>query len=322
MAAMMAIGMPLPEDKKVYNLTQLRRNCRPKHQKKCGTKKGRKGDTEMEQTINPAPDSVVKSAQKSDIFNTPVHENNTQTLRPNSIVKKSLFDVTLSPKPLINSTPKTPRSILKSKSSYISESGGKKRKLQFFDETSLKKQKIKADLSDISENSDFVEFENSRDEIYDMPESPKLNIQWWIEELQLTIEDKSALLKGGKLNSHHMEAVNKILRKQVGSSIHGLQLTEKVPFFNDTENRWITKFPFDPIEQSPACQIHHTHSDHWVVSLFHHDQLYLLDSLGIERNIDRIIPDGLKLQLSQIYSRKVKSLSLNLSCIMKQNNSC
>jgi hypothetical protein len=57
------------------------------------------------------------------------------------------------------------------------------------------------------------------------------------------------------------------------------------------------------------------------VSLFHNDQVYLLDSLGIERNIDKIIPDGLKIQLSQIYGRKVKCLSLNLSCIMKQTNS-
>jgi hypothetical protein len=32
------------------------------------------------------------------------------------------------------------------------------------------------------------------------------------------------------MNSHHMEAVTKLLKKQAGSSIHGLHLTEKVPF--------------------------------------------------------------------------------------------
>ena len=55
MAAMMAIGMPLQNDKKTLNLTQLRWNMRPKYSKKCGTKKGRKADV-----VNYAPDSTIK----------------------------------------------------------------------------------------------------------------------------------------------------------------------------------------------------------------------------------------------------------------------
>ena len=58
----MAIGMPQPDDKKVYNLTQLRRNCRTKISKKCGTKRGRKGDDDIQ--FNAAPDSIIKNNSK------------------------------------------------------------------------------------------------------------------------------------------------------------------------------------------------------------------------------------------------------------------
>ena len=51
----------------------------------------------------------------------------------------------------------------------------------------------------------------------------------------------------------------------------------------------------------PLCQIHHTHSDHWVATIFHKDKIYLLDSLVSERKDDIIIPDVLKVLLSQIY---------------------
>jgi len=56
---MMAIGMPQHYDKKVYNLKQLRRNSRTKiNIKKCGTKKGGKGDGDIQ--VNAAPDSIIK----------------------------------------------------------------------------------------------------------------------------------------------------------------------------------------------------------------------------------------------------------------------
>jgi hypothetical protein len=69
-------AMPISDDKKkVYNLTQLRRNCRPKHMKKCGTKKGRKCDTDADTTIIPAPDSVIKSEIKTEKFDSPKNYN-------------------------------------------------------------------------------------------------------------------------------------------------------------------------------------------------------------------------------------------------------
>ena len=57
--AMMLIGMPISTDKKKINLSKLRWNMRPMYNKKCGTKKGRVGDTD-EDAIIAAPDSTIK----------------------------------------------------------------------------------------------------------------------------------------------------------------------------------------------------------------------------------------------------------------------
>ena len=70
-------------------------------------------------------------------------------------------------------------------------------------------------------------------------------------------------------------------------------MTEQVFFCSPLERRWLIKHPMESVT-SPACQIHHTHSDHWVATIFHKDKIYLLDSLGTERKDDIIIPGGLK----------------------------
>ena len=87
-----------------------------------------------------------------------------------------------------------------------------------------------------------------------------------------------------------------------------MQLSELVPVKLQHENRWVMKFPMDPVV-APACQVHHTHNDHLVATIFYRGNIYLLDSLGSERKNDHIIPDGLKIQLPQIYGRvKMKFL--------------
>ncbi|XP_053391091.1 semaphorin-5A-like, partial [Mercenaria mercenaria] len=103
----------------------------------------------------------------------------------------------------------------------------------------------------------------------------------WINELGLTIDDEMAILHKKGLNSNHMEAVNKLLRQQVGSQISGL--TERVPLFHKPEQKW--KYRNEPMEPttSPSCQIHTTHADHWVCSIFHNGIIYLIDSFGFER---------------------------------------
>jgi hypothetical protein len=52
---------------------------------------------------------------------------------------------------------------------------------------------------------------------------------------------------------------------------------------------------------------------------FLNNEIYLLDSLGNDR--ENIIPDGLKIQLSQIYGRNLKSISIIVPSVQKQTNS-
>ena len=121
------------------------------------------------------------------------------------------------------------------------------------------------------------------------------------------------------LSSRHINAINILLKRKIGNKVNGLQLSELVPVKLKHENRWVLKFPMEPVT-SPACQIHHTHRDHWVTTIFHRGNIYLLDSLGLERKDDIIIPDGLKIQLSQIYGKGKNELSIKIPEVMKQTN--
>ena len=86
-AAMLSICMPIPEGKKVMNLTQLRKNCRPRNSKKKRYKKGRKGDNDNE-IINAAPDSEM--TQNNSQPATPVSELEEISPSSNKKAKKSL----------------------------------------------------------------------------------------------------------------------------------------------------------------------------------------------------------------------------------------
>ena len=100
-AAMMSIGMPISTDNKKMNLTQLRWNMRPKHSKRCGTKKGRRGDID-EDAIIPAPDSTMLQ-NDSLLLATPTnqsHNGNTSSTKSRSS-KKSLNFVQSTPKSII-----------------------------------------------------------------------------------------------------------------------------------------------------------------------------------------------------------------------------
>ncbi|XP_060607618.1 uncharacterized protein LOC132759787 [Ruditapes philippinarum] len=296
LAAMIAIGMPIPDDKKVFNLTQLRKNCRPKHSKKCGTKKGRFGDNDADIEINPAPDSVLKNTCEK-VNATPKSKIMTPK---NSAIRKNLkFDIST---PKLDNTP----------------TGKKlnKRKIECTDELSYKLPKLENDLSVIKEESEINNYE-IRD---NSTESIEQHIEYWDRDLGLTENDIIDLKNNKKLNSNHMEAVNIMLRQQTMGEIGGLQLTEKVPAFNELEKRWCCKFPLEPA-QSPACQIHHNHHDHWVASFNIDNQIHLMDSLGNDRPNDRIIPNGLKIQLSQLYGSNKSSIAVNVPNVIKQNNS-
>ena len=102
----MASGMPLPNDKKKLNLTQLRWNMRPIYSKKCGTKKGRKADV-----VNPVPDSTIKMGA-SLLLETPKLNHSDE-----SVFQEASCNKTVSGKARksLNFKESTPKSILKKK---------------------------------------------------------------------------------------------------------------------------------------------------------------------------------------------------------------
>ena len=70
---------------------------------------------------------------------------------------------------------------------------------------------------------------------------------------------------------------------------------------------------------APACQIHHTHKDHWVVSFYDlENKIYLFDSLGIDRQDEHIITSGLSIQLFLLYGNNKKELKIIIPEIQKQ----
>ena len=116
-----------------------------------------------------------------------------------------------------------------------------------------------------------------------------------------------------------MEAVNIISREQF-SNIHGFQLTEKVPNYIKTETRWNVYSVMNSVS-SPACQIHHTSADHWVVSFKDNEEnIFVFDSLGNERSDDNILTDSLKLQLAVVYGGSKQSLHITVPDTHRQSN--
>ena len=63
--------------------------------------------------------------------------------------------------------------------------------------------------------------------------------------------------------------------------------------------------------QAPTCQIHHTYKDDWVVSFYDLEKyIYSFDSLGIYRQVERIIASGLSIRLCLIYGNNKKDLQI------------
>lgn len=127
----------------------------------------------------------------------------------------------------------------------------------------------------MEENSDLVDVENGTKDVEDKND-------YWDFALNLKHSDINNLKMRNTLNSNHTEAVNFLLRNQFPGII-GFQPTEQVPVLVDCENRWKCKIPIEPCK-SPAGQIHHNHKDLWDCSVYHYNAVYLLDSLGNERD--------------------------------------
>ena len=278
----------------------MRKRSRKKADKKSGRKKPRIGDLDTSK-INPAPDSILKTFDESsdDDFNLSMRNDFTES----------------TPKQ-VKTTPRTPKSTLKNRP-VNSES---KKSLRF-EKTCRSKTKLKIETSPKtltaknlysilpSETKTKIKTEILDDKIKIPAKTPKLEKQEplnvdidlelsrsfehdaprnefpWIESLYLDQTDKTLLLNYKKLHSGHMEAANLLARKDF-PKIQGFT------YIKD-EGRWHVETVMEPVS-GPACQIVHTQTHHWVVSVKDNEgNIYLFDSLGTERPERAILTPGL-----------------------------
>lgn len=237
-----SIGLPTNDKKKrIFSLTQLRKNARKKPDKKSGRKRPRIGDLDKS-IICPAPDSVLsKTLNESEInevsnlsyFTPKSKEKRTVTIinktstphyehikdKQSNDLPSPIEDIHLSPetstKQFSNNTPiipKTPKSILKLISGKsTNDHSPKKRKLAFKNCSAADFDTNSNDLinaCNISRSSDLCD-----------------TVLLWKPDLFLTENDKFDLLNDKKINSNHVEAVNILLRKKFGKQISGLVTT-------------------------------------------------------------------------------------------------
>ena len=86
------------------------------------------------------------------------------------------------------------------------------------------------------------------------------------------------------------------------------------------KKRWVSKVPMESVIE-PACQVHHTHRDHWVSTILFNNKIYFLDSLGIVTlvrcNNSRRFKNSV---ITYIYGRDKKKIYIELPEVMRQNN--
>ena len=137
---------------------------------------------------------------------------------------------------------------------------------------------------------------------------------WWVQYLGLTMEDYRILMSPTQyLNDRIIMASMKLIKKRF-PSVNGLYDTLRIP---RQVKIWKYENPF-PFTKSPALQIHHDGKSHWVTSVKVHDNVYLLDSLGMAVNT------CIEIQLGAMYGSPGKNLKVILPDIQmqKSTNDC
>lgn len=91
-----------------------------------------------------------------------------------------------------------------------------------------------------------------------------------------------------------------IIKKQF-ENIHGLQLTNLAPLFDEQTKSWKCDNKFEHA-QPPSVQIHHTGRSHWVTSFQNNNnEICILDSLSKSKN-QTVNTPSLEIQLSYLWA--------------------
>ena len=311
LAARIAVGInDSPKSNKTkINLSKLTKKNKKNQDKKSGKKNPRKGDVE----VVPAPDSICKTSTAS--LSTP--------FQPNSISKSKRqinFDLSLT----------IPKSDLSSMSSNQRKDTPKQSKEQLSPTMPHLSPAIKIERQGITDkiipspevttpSPSSLKLNTPVETISDSPINSPLN-EKWLPMYGLNLDDLNILLSPTQwLNNDHINVAMQILRKQF-PLINGLHCTRHVPHFVQKDKYWKydKKFPLTP---SPALQIHHNGTNHWITSVKHNERIYFLDSLLNTDNISMSINTALELQLAALYGSPGKNMEINVPRVQHQENS-
>lgn len=283
MAVKMSIGEEDIEEKRILNLTQLRKNRRKKANKKAGTKKPRPCDQDV--AILAAPDSVVKR--------NPEWED----------------DCMVSPLPCLPlSDMKKPTSIMKRKMPHDKERSETARKRIKFEEDNVDSEKdypqpiyIEAD------DNTNPPCENTADEGRKWAEYGKQ---------MLTFQHKNDILSDKMLCSDIINFAQDILQHHF-PNIQGFQHTGYAPVLKD--EKWEYKLQ-KKSKKSPAAQIHHTGHIHWITNTQQEgeENIKILDSCN--KKTQNNISQSTQIQLGKIYGSGKKAIKVALSEVKQQQN--
>ena len=268
----MTLNMDNIDEKRVYNLTQLRKNSRKRPNKKAGQKASRPCDEDQLSVINPAPDSVKKY---SIISSTPI-------LTPQSILKKrkATSPVHVTAKKKIRFEDNSSDNVIIEKSS-----------VNDFKFTAIPQSPDPAAVPSlhaaspprislsphISPSAPSTSSPGSLQS--PARNSPIHSGRVWqqFQEHAFTFKEKTDVKFDRKLCSETMNYCQCILQTQF-PNINGFQYTSKVPVYKNNQWKYHVKMNS---QSSPCVQIHHTGRDHWITSCQDTSgTIYVLDSMN------------------------------------------
>lgn len=282
MAVKMSIGEEDIEEKRILNLTQLRKNSRKRANKKAGTKKQRPCDQDI--SIIAAPGSVVKRNPEWD------------------------DDCMGSPLPCLPlSDMKKPTSIMKRKRPDDKERNEIARKRIKFDEDNVDSEKDHPQHIYIEADDNTIPpCENTADERRKWTEYGKQ---------MLTFQHKNDINSDKMLCSDIINFAQDILQQQF-PNIQGFQHTGYAPVLKD--EKWEYKLQMKS-KKSPAAQINHTGHSHWITSTQQEgeENIKILDSCNKKQNY---ISQSTQIQLGKIYGSGEKAIKVSVSEVKQQQN--
>ena len=164
--------------------------------------------------------------------------------------------------------------------------------------------KISLNISSVSNSQMLQVAETSFVELSSGSENSVEKQEWWIKDLNLTINDKSLLAnKGEWLNDTIINAASKLLKKQF-PNILGFQDCLLIPMKCPTNKFWIyhEKFKFNHVPS--GVQIHYTGQNHWLTSIKLPNQnvIHILDSAGFTK-----LNSCTEIQLTTLYLRPLET---------------